>query len=79
MANALANMIVRVPKMAYSPEEAGEALSVSRQEVHGLINRGLLRAYKHGKLTRIPHKELEQFISTMLSEHPAHPTVGGAS
>ncbi len=43
-----------VERLAYSPSEAAQALGCTRQTVHALINRGQLRRFKVGTLTKIP-------------------------
>lgn len=46
-----------IDRLAYSPAEFAEAIGVTRQHIHNLINRGDLRAVKVGRCTRIPASE----------------------
>ena len=41
-------------RIAYSPEEAGAVLGITRVHVYTLIRRGMLRSFKVGRCTRIP-------------------------
>jgi excisionase family DNA binding protein len=43
-----------VERAAYTPTEAAHLLGVTRQTVYNLIDRGELRRFKVGRLTRIP-------------------------
>lgn len=63
-----AKMIIQ--RLVYSPEEAGEMLSICRDEVYGLLRTGEIHGYKHGQLTRIPHEELVAYKDRMMREHP---------
>lgn len=44
--------------VAYSPAEAAEVLGVTRQTIYNLIDRGELRRFKVGRLTRIPRADV---------------------
>jgi excisionase family DNA binding protein len=46
------------PPICYTPAEAAELLKVTRQTVHAMINRGELRRFKVGHLTRIPRSDV---------------------
>ncbi len=48
--------------IAYSPAQAAEALGVTRQTVHNLINRGELRRFKVGAATRIPIADVHALV-----------------
>jgi excisionase family DNA binding protein len=52
-----------VDRLAYSPAELAEALGVTRQHVHNLIQRGELRAVKVGRCTRIPATEATRLLA----------------
>ena len=43
-------------------EEACEALRMGYNAVYDLLNEGKLRAYKNGRVWRIPKKSLEKYI-----------------
>ena len=45
-------------RIADSPAEAAALLGVTRQTVHNLIRRGELRAFKVGRLTKIPRSDV---------------------
>lgn len=49
----------------YSPAQAAEVLSLSRQHVYNLISRGELRAVKIGRATRITADELERYVERL--------------
>ena len=44
------------------PEEAAEALQLSRTRVYELMAAGTLRSIKIGRLRRVPMAELEDFV-----------------
>ena len=43
-------------------EEACDALRMGYNAVYDLLNEGKLRAYKNGRVWRIPKKSLEKYI-----------------
>ena len=43
-------------------EEACEALRMGYNAVYDLLNEGKLKAYKNGRVWRIPKKSLEKYI-----------------
>ena len=49
-------------RIAYSPTEAAHELGCSRQTVHALINRGQLRRFKVGRLTKIPAVDVHALV-----------------
>lgn len=51
-----------VERIAYSPAEAAQALGCTRQTVHALINRGELRRYKVGRLTKLNAAEVHALV-----------------
>lgn len=53
---------------AFSPAEAAEVLGVTRQTVHALINRGELRRFKVGRLTRIPRNDVLALVGAATVE-----------
>jgi excisionase family DNA binding protein len=46
--------VAEVRRSTLTPAEAAEALGVTRQTIYALIDRGELRRFKVGRLTRIP-------------------------
>jgi excisionase family DNA binding protein len=48
--------------IAYSPQEAADLFGCSRQTIHALINRGELRRFKVGRLTRIPAADVHALV-----------------
>lgn len=49
-------------RIAYSPAEAAAELGCSRQTIHNLINRGDLRRFKVGRLTKIPAADVHALV-----------------
>jgi excisionase family DNA binding protein len=58
----MSESIDATPLLAYSPQGAADALGVTRQTVHNLINRGDLRRFKVGRLTRIPVADVHALV-----------------
>jgi excisionase family DNA binding protein len=53
-------------KLLYTTTDAGKMLGgVSRAEVVRLIGRGSLRAVKIGRLTRVPHSALLEYVQRL--------------
>ena len=53
----------RVQRLAYSPEEAAEALGISRHLVYDLLRTGQLRSRKAGNRRLIGLRQLEAFLA----------------
>lgn len=53
-------------KLAYSPEEAAEAMSLGMTAIYALLKSGRLRRVKYGRRTLIPRSSLE----ALLAERP---------
>jgi excisionase family DNA binding protein len=53
----------RVKRLAYSPEEAAEALGISRHLVYDLLRTGQLRSRKAGNRRLIGLRQLEAFLA----------------
>jgi len=51
-----------IPKLAYSVEEAAEALSLGRTKTFALIKEGRLRVIRLGKRVVVPVTELQDFL-----------------
>jgi excisionase family DNA binding protein len=52
----------RANRIAYSPAEAAAELGCSRQTIHNLLNRGVLRRFKVGRLTKIPAADVHALV-----------------
>jgi excisionase family DNA binding protein len=52
-----------VPKLAYTPHEAAEALGISRNLLHQLIGSGQLRSIKAGSRRLIPASAIAELLS----------------
>jgi len=52
----------RQQRLLLRPEEAAEALSVSRTTLYGLLASGAIRSVKVGGLRRIPVEALENYV-----------------
>ena len=50
-------------KLLARPDEAAEAIGVSRATVYGLIKRGELRSVRIGDSVRVPVEELQKWVS----------------
>jgi excisionase family DNA binding protein len=53
----------RVERLAYSPEEAAEALGISRHLVYDLLRTGQLRSRKAGNRRLIGLSQIEAFLA----------------
>jgi excisionase family DNA binding protein len=51
-----------VELLAYSPQQAAEALGTTRQTIYNLIRRGELRRFKIASLTRIPAADVHALV-----------------
>jgi excisionase family DNA binding protein len=50
------------PPVVLSPAQAAAMLGVSRVTIYALIDRGDIRRYKVGRLTKIPRADLERLV-----------------
>ena len=50
------------PPVVLSPAQAAAMLGVSRVTIYALIDRGDIRRYKVGRLTKIPRSDLERLV-----------------
>lgn len=50
-------------KLAYSPEEAAEALSLGQTAIYALLKEGRLKRVKFGRRTLIPRSSLEALLA----------------
>jgi excisionase family DNA binding protein len=57
------NEHLRVKRLAYSPEEAAEALGISRHLVYHLLRTGQLRSRKAGNRRLIGLRQIEAFLA----------------
>lgn len=60
-----AKVIRPVEKLTYRPEEAAEALGVSRTTIYKEIQAGRVRTFKYGAATLIRRSELERLIDQL--------------
>jgi excisionase family DNA binding protein len=58
----------RIPRVAYTIEEAAQALAVSARTVHRAIRRSELRAIHIGRSVRIAVAELESYAHGAAAE-----------
>jgi excisionase family DNA binding protein len=56
-------------KLAYTVEEAGDLLSLSRAQVYRLIEVGDLDSVKIGKCRRVTYAQLEAYVSRVEQYH----------
>lgn len=57
-----------ITRPALSPAEAADILGVTRQTIYNLIERGQLRRFKVGRLTRIPTGDVLALIGGNASD-----------
>lgn len=55
-------------KLLLTPDEAAQALGVSRSTVYELINSGELTAIRIGRSRRVPTEVLERFVRARTEE-----------
>jgi excisionase family DNA binding protein len=58
-------------KLLFRPEEAAEALGVSRARLYELMTRGDIRSVKIGASRRVPAVDLQAYVSRLRSEREA--------
>ena len=54
--------------LLYKPEEAAEALRVSRTRIYELIRGGQLESVKSGRNRRIPAEALDEYVARLRDE-----------
>lgn len=54
-------------RMLLTPEEAAEALSLSRSKVYELLNRGVISSVTIDRSRRIPVASLQAFIASLVN------------
>ncbi len=62
-------------KLLYRPEEAAEALGVSRARLYELMTRGDIRSVKIGASRRVPADDLRAYVSRLRAD-PALEGIG---
>jgi excisionase family DNA binding protein len=55
-------------RLLLRPEEAAQALSISRTTLYGLLQSNAIRSVKVGGLRRIPVEALEDFVTELSSD-----------
>lgn len=53
-------------KLLYSPEEAAEALGVSRRTIYALMAAGTVRSVKIGACRRVPASALRDYVDELM-------------
>lgn len=56
----------QIQRIAYSPEEAGKAIGLSRSQIYVLIKQGRIKPTKVGRRTVIPAESLHALIAVEL-------------
>ena len=56
-------------ELLLTPEDVADVLRIGRTRVYELINTGVLRSLKIGRLRRVRRTDLEMFISMLIDEH----------
>jgi excisionase family DNA binding protein len=57
------------PRLLYRPEEAAEALGLSRARLYQLMADGEVGSVKIGTSRRIPAVDLEEYVSRLRAQH----------
>ena len=55
-------------RLLYKPEEAADALAVSRTRIYELIRGGQLESVKSGRNRRIPAEALDEYVARLRDE-----------
>jgi excisionase family DNA binding protein len=55
-------------KLLLTPEEAAEALNISRSTLYDLIRLRAIKSVKIGKARRIPAEAMRQYVDALMSE-----------
>lgn len=58
----------KLAKLAYSPEEACEALSIGRTVLYDLMRRGEITSIKVGRRRLIPVDKLHEYVDRLVAE-----------
>jgi excisionase family DNA binding protein len=66
-------------KLLFRPEEAADALGVSRARVYELMGRGDIRSVKIGASRRVAAIDLEAYVTRLRSEQEANETASRLS
>lgn len=61
-------MITLSPKLAYSTEDACEALSIGRTQLFDLLREGEIKSVKIGRRRLIPVDSLREYLDRLLAE-----------
>jgi excisionase family DNA binding protein len=56
-------------ELLLTPEDVADVLRIGRTRVYDLINTGVLRSLKIGRLRRVRRIDLEEFIAVLVDEH----------
>jgi excisionase family DNA binding protein len=59
---AMTNDVQALPKLAYSVEEAGEVIGISRRTIYELMSSGALTSVKIGSRRLVRHDDLADFL-----------------
>jgi excisionase family DNA binding protein len=62
-------------RLAYSPHDGAQVLSISRSKFYELIAAGDLRVVKLGSRTLVPHSELVRFLASLDAPRKRKPVV----
>lgn len=60
-----------IERLAFRPEEAAEAIGVSRSQIYKEIKEGRVKSFKYGAATLIRREELEKLIDQLDPGGPA--------
>jgi excisionase family DNA binding protein len=71
-ANTVKKPVLDVARLAYSPNEAAQALSISVPTIHRALGAGLIRHSRLGRLVRIPVAEVDRVAAEGLPAIPRY-------
>lgn len=63
-------------RLLYRPEEAAEALGLSRARLYQLLATGEIGSVKIGTSRRVPAADLEAYVARLRAEHPGGVAAG---
>ncbi len=56
------------PPVLYRPESGARQLGISRAFIYKLMDEGAIRSVKVGRLRRIPHTALVEYVERLIAE-----------
>ena len=66
-----------VPRLLLTIEQAAERLGVGRSTMYGLVLDGEVESVRIGRLRRVPHDALTDYLDVLRGRHPLSPPTEG--